>query len=158
MPIQKRICLSHKRRASFDIPLLLLSLVDSLNALQADTPHVVSVSNNQVRYILNALTAQSVFGTPLGAPRNLSQDAPFNVFNAALFKNIKLSEHSSFEFRATALNAFNHASFRSIDPVLEDAGVTPAPFTGFGDPSVTDDAPGGALGNRVIKVGLTFRF
>ena len=118
----------------------------------------VTVNNNQVRYILNASVAQSVFGTPYGGRRNLSQDAPFNQFNAALFKNIKVGEHSSLEFRATALNAINHASFRSIDPVLEDAGATPAPFTGFGDPSVTDDAPGGALGNRVIKVGLTFRF
>ena len=118
----------------------------------------VTVNSDQVRYILNGLTAQTVFGTPFGARRNLSQDAPFNVFNAALFKNIKVTEHASFEFRATLLNALNHASFRSIDPVLEDAGVTPAPFTGFGDPSVTDDAPGGALGNRIIKVGLTFRF
>lgn len=118
----------------------------------------VMVNNNQVRYIVNASTAQSVFGTPYGARRNLSQDAPFNVFNAALFKNFKVNEHASFEFHASLLNVLNHASFRSIDPVIEDAGATPAPFTGFGDPSVTDDAPGGALGNRVIKVGLTFRF
>lgn len=130
----------------------------SLNALQAQTSHVVTVTNNQVRYILNALTAQTVFNTVLGGPRNLSQDAPFNVFNAALFKNIKVSERASFEFHATLLNALNHASFRSIDPVLEDAGLTPAPFTGFGDPSVSDDAPSGSLGNRIIKVGLTFRF
>jgi carboxypeptidase family protein len=118
----------------------------------------VTVGNSQVRYILNASVAQSVFGTPFGARRNLSQDAPYNVFNAAIMKNIKLRENTSFEFRATLLNALNHAGFRSIDPVLEDAGATPAPFTGFGDPSVTDTAASGALGNRIIKVGLTFRF
>jgi Carboxypeptidase regulatory-like domain len=118
----------------------------------------VTVNNSQVRYIMNAATAQSVFGTPFGARRNLSQDAPYNVFNFALLKNFKVAEHRSFEFRATLLNALNNSFFRSIDPVLEDAGLTPAPFTGFGDPSVTDNAPSGALGNRIIKVGLTFRF
>jgi hypothetical protein len=118
----------------------------------------VTVSNNQVRYILNASVAQSIFGTPFGARRNLSQDAPFNVFNAALLKNIKFNERASFEFRATALNVLNHAGFRSIDPFLEDAGAGPGAFLGFGDPSVSDTAPSGALGNRIIKVGLTFRF
>jgi hypothetical protein len=134
----------------------------SFNALNdPNATGTVNVTANDVRYIINSTTAQTVFGTPFGARRNLSQDAPFNTMNLSLFKNIKVSEHSSFEFHATLLNALNHASFRSIDPFIEDAGIPKdqqAPFTGFGDPSVSDDAPGGALGNRIIKVGLTFRF
>jgi hypothetical protein len=136
-----------------------LVLFNTLNDPNATS--LVQVDSSQVRYIINSTTAQSVFGTPFGARRNLSQDAPINVANVALFKNVKVSEHSSFEFHATLLNAFNHANFRSIDPFIEDAGIPKAdqsPFTGFGDPSVSDDAPGGALGNRIIKVGLTFRF
>jgi hypothetical protein len=121
----------------------------------------VNVTSKDVRYIINSTTSQSVFGSPFGGPRNLSQDAPVNLVNLAMYKNIKLNERASFEFRGTLLNAFNHANFRSIDPFIEDAGIPAAhqsPFTGFGDPSVSDDAPSGALGNRIIKVGLTFRF
>ena len=118
----------------------------------------VAVNSKQVRYIVNAGVAQQVFGTPFGAPRNLSQDAAYNVFNASLLKSVRVAEHRTFEFRATALNVFNNSFFRSIDPFLEDAGVPPAPGVGFGDPTVTDNVPSGALGNRIIKVGLTFRF
>jgi carboxypeptidase family protein len=136
-----------------------LVLFNTLNDPNATS--LVNVTKDQVRYIINSTTSQSIFGSPYGGGRNLSQDAPFNTMNVALFKNIKAGEHTSFEFHATLLNALNHASFRSIDPFIEDAGIPKelqAPFTGFGDPSVSDDAPSGALGNRIIKVGLTFRF
>jgi hypothetical protein len=145
--------------AGCTLPANQLVLFNTLNDPNATS--LVQVNTDQVRYIINSTVSQSVFGTPFGARRNLSQDAPFNVFNAAIFKNIKVGEHSSFEFRGTLLNALNHASFRSIDPFIEDAGIPASlqgAFTGFADPSVTDDAPSGALGNRIIKVGLTFRF
>src|SRR6478672_7702282 len=120
-----------------------------------------AVQQNAVRYIINASTAQSIFGTPFGSRRNLSQDALTNIANLALFKNIKLNERASLEFNATFQNVFNHPNFQSIDPNIEDAGLTrsqQAPFVGFADPSVTNDVVGNALGNRIVRFGLTFRF
>ncbi len=120
-----------------------------------------TTQQNAVRYILNASTAQSIFGTPFGARRNLSQDAPTNIANLALYKNIKLNERSSLEFNATFQNVFNHANFQSVDTFLEDAGIAKslqAPGVGFGDPSVTNDVVGNALGNRIVRFGLTYRF
>jgi hypothetical protein len=120
-----------------------------------------AVQQNAVRYIINASTAQSIFGTPFGSRRNLSQDAPTNIANLAVFKNIKLNERASLEFNATFQNVFNHPNFQSIDPNIEDAGLTrsqQAPFVGFADPSVTNDVVGNALGNRIVRFGLTFRF
>ena len=133
----------------------------SLNALNQPTPSVVPVSNSQVRYIINSAVSQSVFGTPFGSRRSLSQNAPTNIANLAIFKNFRVNEHSSFEFSSALLNVFNHSNFQSIDPVIENAGIPKAlqqPFVGFADPSVSNTVIGNALGNRVIKVGLTYRF
>ena len=82
------------------------------------------MQQNAVRYIINASTAQSIFGTPFGARRNLSQDAPTNIANLAMFKNIKLNERASLEFNTALINVFNHPNFQSIDPNIEDAGLT----------------------------------
>ncbi|MBZ5504044.1 MAG: carboxypeptidase regulatory-like domain-containing protein [Acidobacteriia bacterium] len=133
----------------------------SLNDLNGATSTVTPVTKDQVRYIINAATAQSIFGTPFGARRNLSQDAPTNLANVALFKNIKLNERANLEFNATLQNVFNHPNFQSIDPVIENAGIPKnlqAPGVGFADPSVTNDVLGNALGNRIVRFGLTFRF
>jgi hypothetical protein len=130
---------------------------DVLNGVAAGTP----VQQNAVRYIINASTAQGVFGTPFGARRNLSQDAPTNIANLALFKNVKLNERASLEFTTTFTNVFNHANFQSVDPIIENAGVPASqqsPFVGFGDPSVSNSVLGNALGNRIVRFGLTFRF
>ena len=120
-----------------------------------------SVQQNAVRYIINSSTAQGIFGTPFGARRNLSQDAPTNIANLALSKNVKLTERASLEFTTTFTNVFNHANFQSIDPIIENAGVPASqqsPFVGFGDPSVSNSVLGNALGNRIVRFGLTFRF
>jgi hypothetical protein len=114
-----------------------LLLVNDLNTTGNET----AVTKDQVRVIVNAAQAQSVFGTPFGnMPRNPVQDAMLNIGNASIYKTIKLGEHANFEFHTTLLNVFNHSNFTTIDPFLEDAGLTGA-FTGFGDvtqnPSVT---------------------
>jgi hypothetical protein len=133
----------------------------SLNNLNAATPQVTPVTNSQVRYIVNAATSESIFGTPFGGARNLSQDAPSNIANLALFKNMKINERANLEFSATFQNIFNHANFQSIDAIIEDAGIAKSlqqPGLGFADPSVTNDVLGNALGNRLVRFGLTFRF
>jgi Carboxypeptidase regulatory-like domain len=129
--------------------------------VQAGTAPGTTVQQSAVRYIVNASVAQGIFGTPFGARRNLSQDAQTNIANLALFKNIKLNERASLEFNATLQNVFNHPNFQSIDPTLENVGIPAnqlAPGLGFADPSVTNDIIGNALGNRIVRFGLTFRF
>jgi hypothetical protein len=97
----------------------------------------VTVSGNDVRYIINSKIAQQWFGTPFGnSPRNSARDAISNVANLSVYKRIKFSERINFEVHATALNVFNHFNFASVDPVLADAGLT-GNGTGFGDPSLT---------------------
>jgi len=120
---------------------------------------VVPVTSSQVRYITNAATAQSVFGSPFGnAARNLSQDAITNTANFSVIKGVKLGEHASFEFRMSMLNALNHSNFSSVDAFIEDAGQH-AEFTGFGDPSVTNTTyPGTNGATRRITFGGTLRF
>jgi hypothetical protein len=113
---------------------------------------VVPVTNQQVRYIVNSATSESIFGTPFGnMPRNPAQDAMQNIANASIFKDVKLGEHATFEFRTTFLNAFNHPNFSSVDPIIEDAGITGA-FTGFGNPTTSQSTT-----RRIIFGGkLTF--
>jgi hypothetical protein len=117
----------------------------------------VATTNNAVRFIVNGAVAQSVFGTPFGnVPRNALRDAPQNVVNASVFKNIKLGEHTSFEMRLTANNVLNHFNFLNVDPSVEDAGL--ANFNqGFANPSLTPTTQ--ALnGYRIVWVGGRFFF
>ncbi|HEV7521402.1 MAG TPA: hypothetical protein VGP89_09915, partial [Candidatus Angelobacter sp.] len=119
----------------------------------------VTVTSKDVRFIINASRAQTVFGTPFGnMPRNLPQDAITNTANFSVIKRVKMGEHASFEFRMSMLNALNHQNFQSVDPFLEDAGVH-AQNTGFGDPSVTNTTyPGSNNATRRINFGGTIRF
>jgi len=107
----------------------------SINSLNNGT--IVPISNNQVRFIMNTATSQSVFGTPFGnVPRNPLNDAITNTVNASIFKDIKLGERADFQMHLTALNAFNHFNFTSIDPNLEDAGLSNF-GQGFANPALT---------------------
>jgi hypothetical protein len=129
----------------------------SFNSLNT-TGTVQTVTNQQVRFIMNGSTAQGIFGTPFGnTPRNPVTNAISNIGNLSVFKNIKLGEHANFEFHTTFLNVLNHSNYASVDPILEDAGLTGA-FTGFGDPTQTPSVNNGAPPTRRIIFGgkLTF--
>jgi len=120
------------------------------NPLQ--TAGVVSTDSAHVRFIENTGIAQQMFGTPFGnVARNTVRDAITNLVNLSVYKRFKMTEHTSFEIHATALNALNHFNFGSVDPVLLDAGNT-SNGNGFGDPSLT-----GANGRRLI-IGGKFTF
>jgi hypothetical protein len=130
----------------------------SLNAVQ--NGNTVNVTSKDVRFIINANTAAQVFGTPFGnTPRNVAQDAITNIVNFGVVKKFKLSERASFEFRATMLNAFNHSNFQSVDPFVEDAGLTQQ-GTGFGDPSLSNNVIPGFItpASRRILFGGRFTF
>jgi hypothetical protein len=141
---------------------------NALNAPQACDPrgflrgsactvlNLVPVSKNDVRFIINMHTAQTIFGTPFGnVPRNPLVDATSNRLDASIFKNIKWGERSNFELRMSAVNALNHFNYGSIDPNMEDAGLGTAPSlfgVGFGNPAQT------AANGRVVSLSGRFTF
>ena len=133
----------------------------SLNALNnPNNSQVVSVTNQQVRYIANTGISETVFGTPFGnAPRNIGRDAPLNFLNASVTKMLKFNERASFEFRFTALNALNHANFATVTPFVESAGTNTF-GNAFALPQFTGDSiPGSNLAaSRRFYVGGVFRF
>ncbi|HEY6308274.1 MAG TPA: TonB-dependent receptor [Candidatus Angelobacter sp.] len=114
---------------------------------------LVTVTNNDVKFIINGKAAQSVFGTPFGnVPRNVQTDAISNIVNLSVYKNFRLGEHATFEMHATALNAFNHFNFSSIDPNVEDAGLQNSFGSGFANPATT------SANGRTLYVGGVIRF
>jgi hypothetical protein len=122
------------------------------------TPVPVAVTADQVRFIINGGTAQQLFGTPFGnVPRGALRDAPQNIFNLTISKETRITERVSFKIHLTALNAFNHFNFSSVDVPLEDAGLTPAsPFSffgaGFAHPEFTN------ANGRTVYVGAKLIF
>jgi hypothetical protein len=123
----------------------------SFNAYnQTMSAYVTSPSD--VRVIVNGAYADSVYGTPWGSMgRNTLRDARTNSANFDVMKNIKVTERWKVEFHTAFLNVFNHPSYSSIDPFLDDAGYTQE-GQGFGTPSLFSG------GNRVIKFGLKIIF
>ena len=126
-----------------------------IRGIAACNPVVVQTSD--VRLIMNGRTAQGVFGTPFGnTARNIFNDAPSNRLDASIRKNIRLGERGNFEMRMTATNALNHFNYGSIDPTVEDAGLTQGDIrlfgVGFGLPAQT-----GANG-RVVSLSGRFTF
>jgi hypothetical protein len=147
-------------------PNTLLS-INAFNAPQAADPRgcirgvaacvPTVVTTNDVRFIMNGRTAQAVFGTPFGnTSRNPLVDAPSNRLDASIFKNIRMGENKNFEMRMTATNALNHFNFGSIDPTVEDAGLTQGDIrlfgVGFGQPAQT------AANGRVLSISGRFTF
>jgi hypothetical protein len=115
----------------------------SFNAANA-TGSVTNVTPSQVRYIANGQTADSIYGTPYGnVARNSGRDYQTNTANFAVMKDTQITERVKAQFRMDMVNVFNHPNFLSVDPFIDDAGLT-AFETGFGTPSLFDG------GNRTI--------
>lgn len=123
----------------------------SFNAFNASGA-VTTVTNGDVRFIINAPQANTAFGTPFGsAGRNILRDAITNRANFALFKDTRFGERVRMRWWTEFANVFNHPNFSSVDPFLDDAGLTDE-ATGFGVPRLTDG------GIRTIRFGLKFLF
>ena len=123
----------------------------SWNAFNA-TGAVNTVSAGQARFLLNGAYADSVYGEPWGtAARNSLRDAPINQGNFQLTKETNITERVKIRFHAAFQNVFNHPNFASVDPFIEDAGLT-SESLGFATPSLYSG------GNRLIKFGLKVMF
>jgi outer membrane receptor protein involved in Fe transport len=135
----------------------------SLNALNSQTdasgnPLAVTVTPNDVRFIVNTPNAARIFGTPFGnVGRNVLRGPKLNQLNASLFKNIKVTERLSLQLRGEAYNVLNHpnpgygvnAAGYLPDFFVEDAGV---PNSGFANNQDIE------LARRVIQVGIRVVF
>jgi len=118
------------------------------------------VTSKDVHFIANTATANSVFGTPFGnVGRNVLRDYWTNVGNFGLFKTVKMTERVQLQWHMTMLNVFNHPNFFSIDPLLDDAGLS-SEATGFANPRVFSGGIQSAVGTpgRSIRFGLKFSF
>jgi hypothetical protein len=124
----------------------------SYNAMnQSGGTTATVVTNKQVRFIANGGEAQTIFGTPFGnVGRNTLRDFDTNVANIGITKNFKINERATAQFRTTMLNAFNHSQYSSVDPFIDDAGLSSFE-TGFGNTSLYPN--GGAFGRRQILFG-----
>ncbi|HUI42998.1 MAG TPA: carboxypeptidase regulatory-like domain-containing protein [Terriglobia bacterium] len=119
----------------------------SFNAANA-SGSVVNMTPSQVRFIANGQTADSVYGTPFGnVGRNTARDYHTNTANFSVAKDTRVTERVKLQFRMDMTNIFNHPNFSSVDPFLDDAGLTEE-TTGFGVPSLFTG------GNRTITFAL----
>jgi len=139
-------------------PALANSLL-SLNAINASGTATV-VTSKDVRFIANTDQSVALFGTPFGnVGRNTLRDAWSNIGNFSLSKTVKVRENFKVVWHMTMLNVFNHPNFRTVDPALDDAGLTEE-GTGFGVPSLTTGGIVSAVGfpGRSIRFGFTLRW
>jgi hypothetical protein len=131
----------------------------SLNAINA-TGAATVVTSKDVHFIANTDQAVTLFGTPFGnAGRNTLRDAWSNIGNFSLSKSVKVRENFKVVWHMTMLNAFNHPNFSSVDPFVDDAGLTDE-ATGFANPSLTTGGIVNAVGSpgRSIRFGFTLRW
>lgn len=125
----------------------------SLNAINA-TGAATVVTSKDVRFIANTPTANTVFNTPFGnVARNYVRDAWTNIANLQFFKTINVRENFKVQWHVSMINAFNHPNFSSVDPFLDDAGLSNE-GTGFGNPALTS----GGLTTQVGSPGRIIRF
>ena len=119
------------------------------------TGNIVTVTKDQVRYIINGPQADQLFGTPFGnVPRNGERGARLNQANFGIFKNTKFKERFTIQYRAEFFNVFNHpnsgygvaAGADLFDNVIEDVGF------GFNDRTQAE------LGYRKIQFALRITF
>jgi hypothetical protein len=139
-------------------PALATSLL-SLNAINASGVATV-VTSKDVRFIANTDAAVAAFGTPFGnVGRNTLRDAWSNIGNFSLSKTVKVRENFKVVWHMTMLNVFNHPNFSSVDPFVDDAGLTDEDF-GFANPSLTNGGIINAVGTpgRSIRFGITLRW
>ena len=124
------------------------------------TGELLPVTKNQVRFIVNGPQANLIYGTPFGnAGRNILRDYHTNTANFSLFKETSVTERLRVRFSVEMLNVFNHNSFNSVDPFLDDAGLAQL-GTGFATPSLFPGVPNttAAFGSRIINFQLKIFF
>ncbi len=129
------------------------TMTDAAGNIVPDPAHAPTVVlQNQVRFIANTRTADQIFGSPFGnVGRNTLRTSKTNLLNLSIFKVTNISEKFRLQFHADFLNALNHPNFASIDPFIDDAGLT-SEATGFANARVFGTS------NRSISLGAKLFF
>ncbi|HET9529289.1 MAG TPA: TonB-dependent receptor [Blastocatellia bacterium] len=141
-----------------DVPGTSPNLLYSFN--EFNRGNLVTVSPNDVRYIFNGPGAAVRFGTPFGnVPRNYEKGPRLNQLNLGIFKNTRINERVTVQFRTELFNALNHPNpgygllgaeaVTFPDNFVEDAGVEGTAFGDFTDMT---------LSRRLIQFGLRIIF
>jgi len=73
--------------------------------------------NPNARYVQAELGANPTLG------RNSFVSPGINIWNMGMFKNTKLAERATLQFRADAFNVFNHYNFSLAQPTVFQTGV-----------------------------------
>lgn len=125
----------------------------SMNAINNGDQVGTATTSKNVRFIVNGLEADTIYGTPFGnVGRNTLRGWKTNNVNLSLIKNIKFWERVSLQLHLDAQNAFNHLQPNGgIDPFLDDAGLASLE-TGFANDAVQPSSA------RVIRTGLILTF
>src|SRR6185295_16409566 len=98
---------------------------------QLNLRKVVTVTKDQVRYIVNGPGAARLFGNPYGnVGRNGEAGPILNNVNLGIYKNFKVRENVTLRLSMDAFNAFNHpnpsvgfiAGGATPDNIVENAG------------------------------------
>jgi hypothetical protein len=126
---------------------------DSSGRIISDSSHPAQVvAKDQVRFIANTMTAVAFFGSPFGnVGRNTLRDGHTNLLNFSAFKVTKLSDYLTLQLHTDFLNALNHPNYSSVDPFIDDAGLT-AEATGFANPHLF------GFSHRTISFGAKLFF
>ena len=129
-----------------------------------DPAHVNPISGQGVAPDLQPAFSGQVFFNPqpgsLGSLQRRILDGPgFWMYDAALIKNIKITERQSLEFRADAFNVFNHPNFfagerNAAGAFIPDINVNSSTF---GQITAMNGTSAGVT-TRKLQFGLFFRF
>ena len=123
-----------------------------------DVAGYVAVNPN-ARYVQAGLGAASTVG------RNSFRSPGVNIWNMGMYKDTKISERFSVQFRATAQNVFNHRNFSLAQPTVFQTGVligtvNNALSTTYANVTSTQflDEKQFTGGNRILELGLKLIF
>lgn len=138
----------------FGVPVQNLNGFYSFNELNT-TGEAVTVSSNDVRYIFNGPGAARIFGTPFGTATRNSEIGPrLNNLNLGLFKNFRITERVSLQFRTELFNALNHPN-TGVGFIVND--VTPDIFVEDAG-SIFNRRDEMEYARRAIQFGMKFIF
>jgi hypothetical protein len=72
------------------------------------------------------------YGNVGNAPSNIIRGPGRNTWNTSVFKNFRIRERLTVQFRAEAYNTFNHTNFNAVDTTIQynAAGVNTRSSTG----------------------------
>jgi hypothetical protein len=110
---------------------------------QVGTPNSAAPHTQEQWFNTSAFTEPNTLGVPGNARRGTIRGPGIERWDLSVFKNIKVTEGTRFQFRAEAFNVFNHTNFQDIDT------------------NVNSESFGQVVGThqpRIIQLGLKFTF